>query len=118
MFEWLKRFCEIRIKSTINPINPISPTAQEDPKVYESIKRTRSTFEQQQQAMNARALKAHDSLCPDNWACEKDVCFIREPDKIVSTQAASSEEIAKVEANHKKNKAILKNMSKARVRKT
>jgi hypothetical protein len=115
MFEWLKRFCEIKIKSG-SPINPFTPTTQEDPRVHEAIKRTRKQFKQQEASMNARALKAHASDCFDNWTCEKDKCFVIEPDKIVAQALASEAEVARVSDNFKKNKAILKNMSKTRVR--
>ena len=62
---------------------PLIPTIQEDPRFQESIKRTRKTFEQQWEQMNARALKAHSPECPDPWTCTKENCFKFEPDKIV-----------------------------------
>ena len=57
---------------------------QTDTRSHEMIKRIRKAFEQQQQAMNIRALKAHDPSCKDLLSCKKKHCFKREPDKIVS----------------------------------
>lgn len=57
---------------------------REDTKAKEAIKRVRKAFKQQESAMNARALRAHDAKCPDALTCKKKKCFTVEPDKIVS----------------------------------
>ena len=62
----------------------VSGTFQTDTRAHEMIKRIRKAFEQQQQAMNTRALKSHDPSCRDLLSCKKKHCFKREPDKIVS----------------------------------
>lgn len=119
MFEWLKKFCEIRIKSaSCTPINPIAPTTQEDPRFHESIKRTRAAFKQQEVEMGMRALKPHDASCKDILNCKKRICFKPEPDKIVNIEAASDQEVARRKKTEFRNKAILKRMSKTRVRKS
>lgn len=46
-------------------------------------KRVQKQFDEQEQSMNARALKPH--ACPDPLSCVKRVCFKRTPDKIVSS---------------------------------
>jgi hypothetical protein len=46
----------------------------------------RKAFEEQKQAMKARALKAHANNCVDMWTCKKDPCFVVTPDKIVKTK--------------------------------
>lgn len=56
---------------------------QEDPENAATRKRVRKAFEEQQQELNARAMKAHDPTCPDTWECKKEQCFVWEPNKIV-----------------------------------
>lgn len=64
----------------------LSPvTSQEDTTQKETIKRVRQAFKDQKQAMDARAMKAHDPTCEDTWTCTKSPCFIWEPDRIVAT---------------------------------
>ena len=47
-------------------------------------KRVKKAFEQQAQAMNARAMMPHDPTCKDPVSCTKKKCFKWEPDLIVS----------------------------------
>jgi hypothetical protein len=56
----------------------------EDPKAQETLKRSIASFKEQEQAMYARALKAHAYDCPDPWTCTKDPCFIRTPDVVIA----------------------------------
>lgn len=55
----------------------------EDVATKMAIKRVRAAFEQQQEAMNARALKPHAADCPDPLTCTKENCFTYEPDKLI-----------------------------------
>lgn len=48
-----------------------------------AVKNTREQIDKQWEEMQMRAMKAHESTCEDPMMCEKEVCFIREPDKIV-----------------------------------
>ncbi len=59
----------------------VVPTVQEDTRAIEAVKRVRKAFDQQSQAMNARALKRHQCANPD--LCNKNICFKHVPDKIV-----------------------------------
>ena len=54
MLKLIKQFFSLfKNKSISNPHLPFMPTsAQEDPRVHESIKRTRTAFKQQEQQMN------------------------------------------------------------------
>lgn len=79
----LLRWLQDKTKSKVIQLEVFSPVEQEDPRTQESIKRTRKTFEEQQQQMQARAMKAHAADCPDPWTCKKNPCFKWEPDKIV-----------------------------------
>lgn len=65
-------------------LGPVAPTAQHDVALQEARKRVKQVFENQKEAMNARALKKHDASCADYWLCKRDPCFIPMPDKIVS----------------------------------
>jgi hypothetical protein len=118
MFEWFKRILNLKSKAVCSPLHPYSPTTQEDPRVMESIKRTRASIKQQEISMNMRALKSHAAECNDTWTCTKDPCFILEPDKIVSEARATQEEISRYNKQRKKNKQRLNNMKKAPVRKS
>ena len=86
MLKLIKQFFSLfKNKSISNPHLPFMPaSAQEDPRVHESIKRTRTAFKQQEQQMNGRALKSHSANCKDPIACMKTKCFKWSPDKIVS----------------------------------
>lgn len=61
-----------------------SATSQESSRDIEARKRVKKAFEEQQSAMNARAMKAHDPSCVDPLTCKKRKCFKFAPDKIVS----------------------------------
>ncbi len=67
-------------------IRPVQPITREDPRVARSIANVRKAFKNQEQAMNARALKPHDGSCKDPLTCKKIKCFEIVPDKIVSTK--------------------------------
>ena len=118
LFDFFKRILEVKMKTGFNPVNPIAPTTQEDPKVHESIKRTRASIKQQETQMNMRALKAHSFDCLDPLSCEKDVCFIREPDKIVHVEVASDKEQSRFSEIQRKNKERLRRMKRSQVRKS
>jgi len=62
-----------------------APIVQEDQRnsTASKIARTKRAFEQQEQQMYARALKSHRIDC-DILDCDRDICFIREPDKVIS----------------------------------
>lgn len=62
----------------------VIPTVQEDTRSIKAVKRVRKAFEQQQEAMNIRALKRHS--CSDPDLCTKRICFENIPDKIVHTE--------------------------------
>lgn len=79
LLKWLQSKTKYRVSSD----NVFTPTLQEDPRHQESLKRTRKTFEDQQQQMDTRAMKAHAADCPDPWTCTRNPCFKWEPDKIV-----------------------------------
>jgi len=79
LLKWLQK----KTRYTISSQDIFSPVEQEDPRTQESIKRTRKNFEEQQEQMQARAMKPHAFDCPDPWTCKKSPCFIWEPDKIV-----------------------------------
>lgn len=96
---------------------PVSPSVQEDPRVHESIKRTRSAFKQQQCAMDMRAMKSHAAECNDPWTCVADPCFVIEPDKIVNKQLASQAELDRYNDIRKKNRTRYKKMNKVRASK-
>ena len=67
-------------------MDPMHIPVQEDTRDKATRKRVRKAIEQQQEAMNARALVAHDPSCKDPLTCTKNPCFIRETDKIVGTE--------------------------------
>lgn len=64
-------------------LDPLSPISIEDTRRREAEKRIAKAFEDQQQQMETRAMKAHAADCPDPWTCTKCPCFKWEPDKIV-----------------------------------
>ena len=55
-------------------------------------KRVAKAFEEQQEQMQSRAMKAHDVTCEDPISCKKAICFQWAPDKIVKVEV---EEIKK-----------------------
>ena len=67
------------------------PTAQEDTKSIEAVKRVRKMFEQQEASMNIRSLKRHSCANPD--LCTKIRCFKSEPDKIIHTETVERKTI-------------------------
>ena len=79
LLKWLQH----KTRYTASSAQIFSPSLQEDPRTQESIKRTRKGFEDQQQQMDARAMKPHAFDCPDPLTCTKSPCFIWKPDKIV-----------------------------------
>lgn len=107
-----------KYRSSINLNTPYTPTTQEDPRTVESIKRTKAAFKQQEVSMNMRALKAHAAECNDPWTCTSEPCFIREPDKIVNVEQASEKEVMRFNSVGARNKRILRNMNKARQKKS
>lgn len=107
MFDWIKRLIPFKVKPTFNPTTPITPTVQEDVRAYEAVKRTRTAFKQQEQAMKARSLKPHSAVCKDPLECMKEKCFVWEPDKIVKEEVISADHYNK---QRKKNIARLKDM--------
>lgn len=62
---------------------------QEDPRAAAVRSSVRKSFEQQEQAMNIRALKPHDPGCKDPLTCTKKICFIKKHDKIVDKETVS-----------------------------
>lgn len=82
MLDWIKTKTLIYNGGTFTPV--VEKTYQSDVRTKEAIKRVRKAFKAQESAMNARALRAHDSKCPDMLTCKKKKCFKLEPDKIVS----------------------------------
>jgi len=66
-------------------VAPLSKTKTEKSctRDAETRKRVAQAFEEQAQAMQTRAMKAHDVSCIDPWTCNKAVCYKWEPDKIV-----------------------------------
>ncbi len=78
----------IRNKSTMN-IPILSTTAQEYQETKERIRRVRKAFKEQEQVMNARAMKSHEAGC-DVINCVKEICFVTQADKIVATQVVPS----------------------------
>lgn len=80
----------VRSNKIIDTEMPIAVSdAQQDPASVETIKRVRKSFKEQQQAMDARALKAHEISCDDFLTCAKDTCFIQEPDRVVGTEVVT-----------------------------
>lgn len=69
---------------------------QMDIRQYETIRRIRKAFNQQNQAINAMALKPHDSSCKDILNCDKLFCFERVADKIVSDSYAVGADLQKI----------------------
>lgn len=118
MFEWIKNLFCFKVKPILNLTSPFSPVVQEDTRSIESIKRTRAAFRKQEFEMKARAFKAHAAECTDQWTCIKDPCFVVEPDKIVSKSYAPPEEVDRYNKTRKRNRSILKKMTKARVKQT
>lgn len=49
-------------------------------------KRVAKAFEEQQQQMQSRAMKAHDPKCEDPTSCKKTFCYQWAPDKIVKVE--------------------------------
>lgn len=49
-------------------------------------KRVAKAFEEQQQEMQSRAMKAHDATCEDPISCKKTICYQWAPDKIVKVE--------------------------------
>lgn len=88
---FLTLFRNLRSKK-ITSGGPIFGTGcvQEDPEVAATKKRVRKAFEDQQQQLHARSMKAHNPDCPDTWQCTKDPCFIWQPDKIVHKEVVKS----------------------------
>jgi hypothetical protein len=117
MFDWIKNLFNFKIKPTFNPTSPITPATQEDPRTIQSIKNTRKAFEQQKTQMQRRALKSHAAECNDPWTCIADPCFRYEPDKIISVQDASEDEIVRMYAQRRLNQERLKGMKKSRIKK-
>lgn len=62
---------------------PISFTDQSQDSI-DVQRRLDKSFKQQEQQLQSMALKPHDKDCPDMLTCNKDVCWIWEPDKIVN----------------------------------
>ena len=117
MFEWFKKILNLKSKVVCSPLNPFTPTTQEDPRTIETIKRTRASIRNQEVSMNMRALKAHSAECNDTWTCTKDPCFKIEPDKIISEARASQEELSRYNKQRKRNKQRLVDMRKTPVNK-
>lgn len=99
-------FKDVKIVLKDTPLHPVS--TQEDPRVHESIKRTRAAFKQQEQQMSGRALKPHSVSCKDPVTCMKTKCFKWEPDKIVSGSEKVLETAEQVQARMSKKKGIFK----------
>jgi homoserine acetyltransferase len=82
--KWLRSF-------TISPLDspvvmfPVD-TFQEDRSLADVGDRVSKIFDAQQEVMNMRAMKAHDPSCEDSFTCTKEVCWIWEPDKVVSPE--------------------------------
>ena len=64
---------------------------QQDMRSINAVKNIRKAFEQQAEDIKIRSLKSHRIDC-DVTNCNSDKCFIKQPDKVVST---SIEEIPK-----------------------
>lgn len=79
----LLKWLQSKTKSKTIHSDFITTSTQEDPRVQESIKKTRKAFEAQQEQMSTRALKPHAADCPDPLTCTKSPCFKWAPDKIV-----------------------------------
>lgn len=73
-----------RLKSLEAPLFVKNPVAQEDQKTKDAINHVVESFEQQQERIDIMAQKPHDPTCKDTFTCKKKVCFIWEPDVIVS----------------------------------
>lgn len=92
------------IKATATPIqSPFAPSAQEDTRARETVKRVRQAFKDQAQQIQTMSMKQHGADCIDVMSCRKEKCFIWEPDKIVSkpytiTPAQQMKERKKAEA--------------------
>ena len=118
MFDWFKRLMCMKIQVIDNPFNPTAPkSVQEDPRTIQSVRNTKNAFKKQQAAMDIRAMKAHGADCDDPWTCAKDVCFKREPDKVVAVSQLSQQEINHMTRTAQKNKGILRDMRKTKNRK-
>jgi len=79
----LLKWLQSKTRSKVIHSDFITTSTQEDPRTLESIKQARKSFDEQQQQMQMRALKAHSADCKDPWTCTKSPCFVRMPDKIV-----------------------------------
>jgi hypothetical protein len=86
MLKWLSDLFtgKFNVKVVAKPIDPISPTVQEDPRTIQKVQRTREDFKKQEVAMTGRARVAHSAACKDPVMCMKKKCFKWAPDKIVS----------------------------------
>lgn len=106
---WFLQF-GIKPKTSIN--NPFSVNVeQEDTRSYEIKKRVRKAIEKQQESMDIRALKAHDSDCKDNWTCTKEKCFKWSADTIVSKSDAP-EETERRKKSYNRKKSLLKSLNR------
>lgn len=81
------------------------PMVQQDERQMETIKRVHKAFKDQQEQMQARAMKAHDSSCVDPVFCTKSPCFVYEPDKIVGTETVARKTNSQRRATRKKELA-------------
>lgn len=76
----------LRVIESENPLQTAGkeahePTVKECTRDAATKKRVSKAFKEQQQQMQARALKAHEVTC-DPLSCDKNVCFKRVPDEI------------------------------------
>lgn len=82
---WVNTFRLIHTDTELTSIIK-SATVQEDAAAKAAVKRVRKSFQEQETAMNARALKSHAAYCKDPLTCTKKRCFKWVPDKIVSKE--------------------------------
>lgn len=95
LFKGLKRFLKKRKISTsgrkdcqivgqsVFTDNPF-PMTQQDQRHMKMIKRIDQAFKEQKKDIQTRSTKAHGVDCAGILNCNKAVCFVLEPDKIVA----------------------------------
>ena len=78
MFKRIREFFKGKsLPVETGPLGPKANTVQENP----VVSRVKEAFKQQKQEIQLRALKPHQ--CNDPLSCEKDPCWVFEPDKLV-----------------------------------
>lgn len=108
-YSFRRKFSPIH-EDIANTVTGKSPSTQENHRDNKARQAVRKAFEQQEQSMNARALKPHDPCCSDPLTCAKKICFIKKPDTIVKKSTVSENERRKSYVRRTKMRRIAKDI--------